>query len=226
MKPKGNIYHFKHSLPRGEVTIWLDKKQKKKYLFLHWLGANMASVSMASLVFFYGTPLFWETKPEVVAQSAQLVETPVEIAEEKPQGNELSITIPSLNASARVVANVDPFNEDEYLPALKLGVAHAKGTALPGEGRRIYLFAHSTNSPLNFTQFNAIFYRLRELKSGDVVTIRVNSRDYTYVVREKVLVSADDVSWIAPTEGEQLVLQTCDPPGTTHKRLLVIAEPV
>lgn len=225
MKPKGNIYHYKHSLPSGETRILLDKKQKKKYLILHWLGANMASVSMASLVFFYGTPLFWETRPEAIAQGTSIAETAAE-TEEGLQIQEVSISIPSLQAEARVIANVDPFDENKYLPALKLGVAHAKGTALPGEGRRIYLFAHSTNSPLNFSQFNAIFYRLRELKSGDVVTVRVNSRDYAYVVREKVTVSADDLSWITPAEGEQLVLQTCDPPGTTHKRLLVIAEPV
>lgn len=212
------------------MSVSLNKSEKKKYLFLHWLGANMASLSMASLMFFYGTPVFWQTQATyldkyIVANAEEEIQMVTE--EPKPEEiNSISIRIPKLDASAEVIRDVDPFAEDIYLPALKEGVAQAAGTGLPGEGKRIYLFAHSTNSPLNFTEFNAVFYRLRELTAGDIISVRVNSHDYDYVVREKKVVSADDVSWITPTEGEQLVLQTCDPPGTTYKRLLVISEPI
>ena len=70
---------------------------------------------------------------------------------------------------ANIIPNIDPGNPDEYLGALKKGVAHARGTSFPSQGRNIYLFSHSTNSPLNFSEYNAVFYLLRKLEKKDKI---------------------------------------------------------
>ncbi len=54
------------------------------------------------------------------------------------------IIIPKIGAQSGIVSEVDPYNKAEYLKALSGGVAHAKGTALPGELVNIFLFAHSS----------------------------------------------------------------------------------
>lgn len=138
-----------------------------------------------------------------------------------------SIYIPKIDAKANVIPNVDTGDPNAYLAALSEGVAHAKGTNFPGQGKTIYLFSHSTNSPLNFARYNAVFYLLRKLDSGDRITIYFLDKKYVYQVENKFVTTATDTSWLTDDgSGERLVLQTCDPPGTSWNRLLVVARPI
>jgi len=80
---------------------------------------------------------------------------------------------------------------------------------------------------VNINRYNAIFYLLRKLEKGDRVIVYFMGKEHVYVVTEKVITKAEDTSWLADDgSGERLVLQTCDPPGTSWNRLLVIARPV
>lgn len=144
-----------------------------------------------------------------------------------PKDTQFDILIPKIGANSQVFANVDPSNEDNYLPILKKGVAHARGTALPGEPGSIYLFAHSTDNFWDVGLYNAVFYLLKDLHKGDAVTVFYLGKRYDYKVSDTKIVDPDDVSFITQSKqtGSQLVLQTCWPPGTTWKRLLVIAKP-
>ena len=49
-----------------------------------------------------------------------------------PKDTEFSILIPKIGASTKVFPNIDPSNQNEFLPILQRGVAHAKGTVFPG----------------------------------------------------------------------------------------------
>lgn len=138
-----------------------------------------------------------------------------------------SIHIPKIHAKAKIVPNVDPANYTAYMEALKSGVAHAAGTQFPGNNGNIYLFAHSTDNPLNVATYNAVFYLLRELESGDAVDIYFTGIKHHYTVTNKLIIDPTDVSYLAPEnmEGkERVILQTCWPPGTTLKRMLIFAE--
>lgn len=141
-------------------------------------------------------------------------------------GQEFSLVIPKIDLNAQIIPNVDPVNEAEYLTALKKGVAHARGTNFPGQGGLVYLFGHSTDYVFNIPYFNALFYNLKELEPGDEVGIAYQGKAFFYKVTEKKIVSGDDIAVLKEFAGqERLVLQTCWPPGTTLKRLLVIARP-
>jgi len=145
-----------------------------------------------------------------------------------PKDTDFSILIPKIGASAKVFANADPSNEKEFLPLLQQGVAHAKGTVFPGLSGNIYLFAHSTDSFWNVGRYNAIFYLIKDLKEGDEVVIFFQNKRHDYVVTGSQIVGPEDVSHIVDaqkTGQEQLILQTCWPPGTTFQRLLVFARP-
>lgn len=144
-----------------------------------------------------------------------------------PADTNFSITIPKIGASAKVFPNVDPANENEFLPFLQRGIAHAKGTVFPGFAGNVYLFAHSTDNWWNVGRYNAVFYLLKNLTPGDDVIVFFENRRHNYIVSKVQVMDALDTSLIArPQTGEeQLVLQTCWPPGTTWKRLVVIAKP-
>jgi len=141
-----------------------------------------------------------------------------------PVDTEFGIIIPKINVNAKIFPNVDFYNEKEYLPVLKKGVAHAKGTGFPGEGKNIFLFAHSTDSFFNFHQYNAIFYLIGKLEKGDEIDIYYQQKLFRYYVSEKFVVSPiASQDYLKPKNKEILILQTCYPPETTLKRLIVIA---
>lgn len=138
-----------------------------------------------------------------------------------------SLYIPKIDARAKVIPNVDPGDAKSYLTALSEGVAHAQGTNFPGQGKTIYLFSHSTDSPINIAQYNAVFFLLRKLTKGDRIIVYFLNQEHQYVVTDKFVTAANDTSRLKDDgSGEKLILQTCDPPGTSWNRLLVIARPI
>ena len=140
---------------------------------------------------------------------------------------DFSITIPKIAAVAPVIEDVDPLNKDEYLMALRNGVAHAKGTARPGEKGNVYIFAHSTDAFYNVGKYNAVFYLLGKLSKGDEIYIYYQGVKIKYLVRQVKVVSPDDIQYLTKnTEENTLTLQTCYPPGTTIDRLVVTANEV
>lgn len=144
-----------------------------------------------------------------------------------PKDAQFGIVIPKIAANAAVVANVNAADQKAYLASLKKGVAHAYGTSFPGEGGHIYLFAHSTDYFWNVGTYNAIFYLLYKLEKNDEVDLFYAGRRYKYTIVDKKIVAADQVQYLTrKTPGEFLTLQTCWPPGTTLKRLLIFAKRV
>lgn len=141
-----------------------------------------------------------------------------------PQDPNFSVVIPKIGANARVLANVDAANDKVYLAALQKGVAHAAGTAFPGEGGHIFLFAHSTDYIWNVGTYNGVFYLLPKVNKGDEIDIFYKGQRYVYRVVDKVIVDPSRVEYITrKTNKEFVTLQTCWPPGTTLQRLLVFA---
>ncbi len=141
-----------------------------------------------------------------------------------PEDPDFSIIIPKIGANAKILANVDSADENTYLPALQKGVAHALGTAFPGESGHIFLFAHSTDYFWNVGTYNAIFYLLHKLEIGDEVNLIYKGQRFLYRIIGKTVVNPSEVEYLTrKTEKEFLTLQTCWPPGTTLKRLLIFA---
>lgn len=144
-----------------------------------------------------------------------------------PKDTEFSISIPKIGASAKVFPNTDPTNPTEFLSVLQKGIAHAKGTVFPGMQGNVYLFAHSADSWWNVGRYNAVFYLLQHLQAGDEIVVFFGGKRYEYVVSQTMISDANDISLLTQAHGgeKKLVLQTCWPPGTTWKRLYVIATP-
>lgn len=147
---------------------------------------------------------------------------PIEVL--TPEDPSFSIIIPKIGANSRVLSNIDASDEKIYLDALNKGVAQAAGTAFPGEGGHIFLFAHSTDYFWNVGTYNAIFYLLYKLQQGDEIDLFYQGQRNVYKVVGKEIVEPSQVQYLTrKTNREFLTLQTCWPLGTTLKRLLVFA---
>lgn len=144
-----------------------------------------------------------------------------------PPDTNFSVVIPKIGATAKVFPNVDPNNPQVYLPILLKGVAQAKGTVFPGMQGTVYLFAHSTDNWWDVGRYNAVFYLLKDLKPGDNIIVFFEGKRYDYTVDHSVIGDASDVSYMMNSHNtaQQLVLQTCWPPGTSWKRIFVVALP-
>lgn len=184
----------------------MNVKNKKR------IGNLLIILSVSGLLFIY-YPLLKE-----------LLFPPVYTQEEK-QSFDFSVEIPKLNVFSKVIENVDPFNQSEYIESLKNGVAHASNSDLPeGEGT-VYLFAHSSDVPWRITRYNTAFYKLGNVSIGDEVIIRKDGKEYEYSVFDKKEVWPSEVKYLTEDQGDILILQTCTPVGTALKRLLVFAKP-
>ncbi|MCL4367541.1 sortase [Patescibacteria group bacterium] len=143
----------------------------------------------------------------------------------KPVSTDFGIVIEKIGANAKVIPNVDPANEKDYTAALAQGVAHAKGTAFPGQDGNIYLFSHSTDAPWNVVRYNAIFFLLNKLDIGDRIIMFYQGKRYDYIVFDKTIAKPSDTHFLTDQYNKSvLTLQTCDPPGTLVNRLIVRAK--
>ncbi|MFW6143367.1 MAG: sortase [Patescibacteria group bacterium] len=215
---------------------------KKIYYFLHWFANGLV---IGGVIIFLLS--FWPTvssefryrllllkNPSLKVSSGEDTEsrfadlakepTPLRVS---PVSKDFGIVIESIDVNAPVVADVSVSDPTVYKPALRNGVAHAKGTAKPGDIGNIFLFAHSS---LNFWQlgkYATVFNLLRKLKEGERVVLFYNGERYDYFVQERYVVPGWDISPLVEkvSEGAMLTLQTCHPPGTTANRLIVRALP-
>jgi sortase A len=197
---------------REEVRYFIDKQTNRTYVVAAPQEAGQIKKAYAG-----------EAPKGALARALDV--KPVEVL--VPQDPNFSIVIPKIAANSRVLANIDAANETEYLASLQQGVAHARGTAFPGEGGHIFMFAHSTDYIWNVGTYNAVFYLLYKVEVGDEVNIFHEGKRYVYRVTGKQIVDPSQVEYLTrKTDKELLTLQTCWPPGTTLQRMLVFAEPV
>lgn len=151
----------------------------------------------------------------------------VQIRQIVPKDKSFGIVIPKINLNAAIYRDVDPTNPKEYLPILRRGVAQSKGSVTPDKYGNVFLFAHSADAFYNVARYNALFFLIGKLEKGDEVDVFYRDKRYQYQVTEKAVVSSEYLEEYVKEktqEGRMVTLQTCYPPGTTLKRLLVVAK--
>jgi LPXTG-site transpeptidase (sortase) family protein len=213
IKKKGVIYH--------NPNIF--------YRILFYIGTLGIIVAVIYFIYLYQPLAYsWLTyEGKLKNQKEVVVEQPTQIV-----SDEFSIMVPKIGIwSKKIVAGVSPYNEKEYLKVLEQDlVAQSDTSFLPGSGngKTIYLFAHSTQQSLDMVRKNSVFYLLGELNNDDVIYINYKGRLYTYKVYMKKVVSAKEINYLnyAENDKEVLILQTCWPLGTNWNRLLIFAQKI
>lgn len=138
------------------------------------------------------------------------------------------VIIPKINVQIPLNFSAKTIKEDDIQLALESGVAHYPTTPRPGQTGNTAFFGHSSNNIFNPGQYKFAFVLLRELIPGDTFYLTRDGVAYAYQVFDKKIVEPDAVEVLNPIPGKSATatLITCDPPGTTIKRLAIIGEQV
>lgn len=108
--------------------------------------------------------------------------------------------------------------------ALLKGVVHYPTSAAPDENGSILMFGHSTGLAVVHNQNFAVFNRLKDLKSGNVIRVRYGRREYWYKVTSVKIRKADEALINLGTEKKTLTLSTCRVFGAKDDRVVVESE--
>lgn len=140
-----------------------------------------------------------------------------------PVNRNFAIVIPKIQVNNPIISNVDINNNAEVEKALGEGLGWAKGTVPPGEDGNSLIFSHSTQNAIDMFRYNSIFTLLDKMEVNDMFSIFYEGRQMDFIVFEKQVVYATDLSYITSNsnKGKVVTLQTCHPAGTDTYRLLV-----
>jgi sortase A len=142
-------------------------------------------------------------------------------------GTEPEVIIPKINVEIPVVYDVNTINDAAVDQGLERGVVHYADTALPGQNGNLVIVGHSSNNILNPGKYKFAFVLLSRLENGDTFYIQKDGKRYTYQVYKKTVVSPNDVSVLGPADKvATATLITCDPPGTSINRLVVVGQQI
>jgi sortase A len=199
------------------------KKGSRGHSLLFGLGMG----AIISVIFLFG---FFNERfiAPFITPSRAVSNTPIII---DPSGTavgpESKIIIPKINLEIPVIYDEPSIEEAAVQKALERGVLHYATTPNPGELGNGVVFGHSSNNILNKGKYKFAFVLLKQLEPGDTFMLQKDGKRYIYKVYEKKIVKPEDVSVLNNTsKPATFTLITCDPPGTSVNRLVVIGEQI
>ena len=161
-----------------------------------------------------------------IQPSRNITNTPL-IADASAIGSAPEIIIPKINVQIPVVYNVNSISENSIQKGLENGVVYYADTAKPGQNGNGVIVGHSSNNIFNKGKYKFAFVLLSRLENGDTFYLQRDGKRYTYQVYLKEIVAPTNVSVLGPRDKPATVsLITCDPPGTSLNRLVVVGEQI
>ena len=138
------------------------------------------------------------------------------------------IIIPKINLEIPVDFTQTSTNESTIENALEDGIVHYPSTVMPGQNGNSAFFGHSSNNIFNPGKYKFAFVLLHELVPGDTFYITYNGKVYIYKVSSKQVVDPSDIGVLNNIPGKvaTATLITCDPPGTSLHRLVVVGDQI
>jgi len=138
------------------------------------------------------------------------------------------VIIPKINVEIPVNYDATSTSENLIETDLEGGVVHYPITSLPGQTGNAAFFGHSSNNIFNPGKYKFAFVLLHELVPGDVFYLTYHDTVYAYKVFLTHIVNPDDVGVLNPIPGHEdtATLITCDPPGTSLNRLVVVGDQI
>lgn len=194
---------------------------------LRSLGVGLACGLLVVSVF--GFTLFNELVITPFIKPSQAVAQTVALDESgDPLDPSPKIRIPSINVEIPVVYGLTSTDEKQFQKALDEGVTHYPTTVLPGQAGNTAFFGHSSNNIFNPGKYKFAFVLLHQLQLNEKFYLTHDGKLYTYEVISRRVVKPTEVGVLGPVEGQvaTATLITCDPPGTSTNRLIVVGKQI
>lgn len=138
------------------------------------------------------------------------------------------VIIPKINLEIPVDYSQTSTDENVIENALENGIVHYPTTSLPGQKGNAAFFGHSSNNILNKGNYKFAFVQLHLMMPGDTFYLTYQGKVYVYKVITKTVVDPSQVEVLNPVAGQvaTATLITCDPPGTSWHRLVVVGQQI
>lgn len=138
------------------------------------------------------------------------------------------IIIPKINVEIPVNYDQTSTEESVIENALETGIVHYPSTTRPGETGNAAFFGHSSNNIFNKGKYKFAFVLLHTLVPGDTFYLTYQGKVYVYKVITRDIVDPSNVGVLNPVAGQTATatLITCDPPGTSLRRLVVVGQQI
>lgn len=217
----GSLRDLRHSL----INNLPGRQALKARPHLQSLAFGLGVGTIVLLVFLFS---FFNERiiAPFIQPSRNITNTPI-ISDTAAIGNNPKIIIPKINVEVPVIYDLTTNKESAVQEALESGVVKYAGTADPGQNGNSVIFGHSSNNLLNRGKYKFAFVLLSRLENGDIFYLQKDGQRYTYQIYHKSVVKPTDVSVLGNTEkAATATLITCDPPGTSTNRLVVVGEQI
>jgi len=212
---------------KGQLIRKVHSRSKPKNPHLQSLlfGLSMGAAVVAIMLFsFFNERIIAPfITPSRIVSSTPIITDPNSTA----VGKDPKVIIPKINVEIPVVYDEPSIQEAAVQKALERGVLHYATTPNPGEKGNAVIFGHSSNNILNSGKYKFAFVLLSRLENGDTFMLEKGGKRYVYKVFEKKIVAPSDLA-VLNNHGDKstATLITCDPPGTSINRLVVVGEQI
>jgi LPXTG-site transpeptidase (sortase) family protein len=191
---------------------------------LFGLGMGLVVVVIFLFGFFNEVIIAPFIQPSRIAASTPLIVSDTSVV----PTNKNEVIIPKINVEIPTDFSQTTTNEGNIENALEDGVVHYPTTSKPGETGNSVFFGHSSNNIFNKGKYKFAFVLLHTLVPGDTFYQTYNGKVYVYKVIDKKVVDPSEVGVLDAVPGQTATatLITCDPPGTSLKRLIIIGQQI
>jgi sortase A len=209
---------------RNRVTAGGKLKGKHNLQsLLFGVGTGLIAVFIFLFGFFNEVLIAPFIQPSRTAAATPIIVDPNSVQ----VGDTPQVIIPKINVQIPTDYSQTSTSEAAIQDALENGVVHYPTTKRPGEVGNAAFFGHSSNNIFNKGKYKFAFVLLSELVEGDTFYLTYNGKAYVYRVTSKRIVQPTDVGVLDDTPGKSTAtLITCDPPGTSLHRLIVVGEQI
>lgn len=212
---------------KSELLRKIARPSQKKGKASHSLFFGLAMGGVVALFMLFG---FFNERfvAPFITPSKSVSNTPIIIDPSTTAvGPEAKVIIPKINVEIPIVFNEESTEEAAIQRALEEGVIHYSTTSNPGEQGNGAIFGHSSNNILNKGKYKFAFVLLKRLEAGDVFYVQKDGKRFAYRVYKKTVVTPEQIEVLGPQDKPSTMsLITCDPPGTSLNRLVVVGEQI
>ncbi len=221
--PQRSASDVKHQLLQRPRSV--RKHRVKQHFQSLMFGLGMGALVVLLLLFSFFNERFIAP---FIMPSRHVSSTPIIIDPSSSNvGNKSEVIIPKINVETPVVYDVSSIADQDVQKGLERGVLHYPITPNPGQNGNVVIFGHSSSNILNHGQAKFAFVLLGWLNNGDLFYLTRGGKRYVYRVYKKEIVQPTDVSVIGEVDRPNTAtLITCDPPGTSVHRLVVVGEQI
>ncbi len=195
----------------------------------HHIKSLLFGISMSTLVLLITSFVFFNEAfvAPFISPGRTVSATPIIGTQSSEVGPEPKIIIPKINLEVPIVYDLQTVEEVTIQNALEDGVVHYANTPKSGETGNSVIVGHSSNNIFNKGKYKFAFVLLKRLEAEDTFFVHRDGVRYTYKVYKKEIVSPDAVSVLNTQDrSNTITLITCDPPGTSINRLIIVAEQI